>query len=46
MFVFLELFDNITMHQNIQCKVIVIPISLDATVEVAVPIFGEFLLLL
>ncbi len=46
MFIFLKLFDDITRHQNIQCTVIVIPFQLDATVEVPVQIFGEFVLLL
>ncbi len=46
MFAFLELFDNITRHQKIQRTVIVVPIQLDTTVEVTVPIFGEFVLLL
>jgi hypothetical protein len=44
--VFLELFDDLHRHQNIQSMVIVIPIQLNATVEVAVPIFGEFVLFL
>jgi hypothetical protein len=44
MLVFLELFDDISRHQNIQSMVVVIPIQLDATVEVAIPIFSEFVL--
>jgi hypothetical protein len=36
----------ISRHQNIQNTAILVPIQLDATVEVAVPIFGEFVLFL
>ena len=45
MIVFLELFDDISRHSNIMCTVVVIPIELDATIEVAGPIFGEFVFL-
>ncbi len=41
-FVFLELFDDITRHRIVQCLVFIIPLQLDSTVEVAVPIFGDF----
>ncbi len=46
MLVFPELYDDIPRRQNIQSTVVIIPIQLDATVEVAVPIFGEFVLFL
>ncbi len=46
MLVFLELFDDIPRHQNIQSTVVVIPFQLDATVESAIPIIGEFILFL
>jgi hypothetical protein len=41
-----ELFDDIPRHQNIQSTVVIIPIQLNATVEVAVPSFGESVLFL
>ncbi len=46
MLVFVELFDDIPRHQNIQSMVVLISIELDATVEVAFPIFDEFVLFL
>jgi hypothetical protein len=41
-----ELFDDISRQANIQSRVVVIPIQLDATVEVAIPSYGEFILFL
>jgi hypothetical protein len=41
-----ELFDYIPRYQNVQGSVIVIPLQLDATVQVDVPILGEFVLVL
>ncbi len=44
MFVFLELFDDIPRNRNVQHLAVVIPLQLDATVEVAIPVFDEFVL--
>ncbi len=44
MFVLLELFDDISRHQNVQSMAVIIPIQLGATVEAAITIFGEFIL--
>jgi hypothetical protein len=36
---------DVPRHENVEAVGIVIPIQLDATVEVAHPIFGEFIFL-
>ena len=42
MLVFLELLNNLPWHQDVKLVGIVIPLQFYATVEVTVPIFGEF----
>jgi hypothetical protein len=41
MFVFLELFLDVTGHGDINRSVVVVPFQFDATVQVTGPIFGE-----
>jgi hypothetical protein len=43
MFVFLQLFDDVAWHGNVKGACVVIPFEAYAAVEVAVPIFGEFI---
>ncbi len=43
MLVFLQLFDDVARHGNVEGALIIIPFEAYAAVEVAVPIFGEFI---
>jgi hypothetical protein len=43
MLVFLQLFDDVARHGNVEGACVVIPFEAYAAVEVAVPIFGEFI---
>jgi hypothetical protein len=43
MFVFLQLFDDVAQHGNVESACIIIPFEAYATVKVTVPIFGEFI---
>jgi hypothetical protein len=43
MFVFLQLFDDVARHGNVEGACIVIPFEVYDAAEVAVPIFGEFI---
>jgi hypothetical protein len=44
--VFLQLFDDVTRHGNVEGVHIVIPLEADAAVEIAVPILCEFIFFL
>jgi hypothetical protein len=44
--VFLQLFDDVTQHGNVESARIVIPLDADAAVEIAVPILCEFIFFL
>jgi hypothetical protein len=44
--VFLQLFDDVTRHGNVEGARIVIPLEVDATVEIAIPILCEFIFFL
>ncbi len=43
MFVFLQLFDDVAWHGNVKGACVIIPFEVYAAVEVAVPIFSEFI---
>jgi hypothetical protein len=45
MLVFLQLFDDVARHGNVEGACVLIPFEAYATVEVAVPILGEFIFL-
>jgi hypothetical protein len=45
MLVFLQLFDDVAQHGNVEGACILIPFEVYAAVEVAVPILGEFIFL-
>ncbi len=45
MLVFLQLFDDVARHGNVEGACVVIPFEAYAAVEVAVPILGEFIFL-
>jgi hypothetical protein len=46
MVIFLELFDDVSRHGDIERAFDVVPLEAYATVEVAVPIFSEFIFFL
>ena len=46
MVMFLELFDDVSRHGDIKHAFGVVPLEAYATVEVAVPIFSEFIFFL
>jgi hypothetical protein len=46
MLVFLQLFDDVTRHGNVEGACVVIPLEADAAVEIAVPILCEFIFFL
>ncbi len=45
MLVFLQLFDDVARHGNVKGACVIIPFEAYATVEVTVPILGEFIFL-
>jgi hypothetical protein len=45
MFVLLEDFLDVSRHRKVNCASIVIPLELDTAVEIAGPVFGEFVFL-
>ena len=46
MLVFLQLFDDVARHGKVEGACIVIPLEVDAAVEIAVPILCEFIFFL
>ncbi len=44
--VFLQLFDDVTRHGNVKGARVIIPLEVDAAVEIAVPILCEFIFFL
>ena len=45
MFVFLEEFFDVTRHRNVERSLDVVPVQLDAAVEIAGPVFGDAVML-
>jgi hypothetical protein len=46
MLVFLQLFDDVTPHGNVEGACVLIPLEADTTVEIAIPILCEFIFFL
>ena len=44
--VFLEFLDDVPRHGDVKCLLFVIPLESNPTVEITVPIYGEFIFLL